>query len=294
MRDNFRDSATMRQKPKQPPSRPKVTIAIGLISKPEAGKPGEIILACDSQTTYGKTKDVGSKKFTVVRFKNGKALFVHSGYVREGKMALQIIQQKAEQSDIENASSVIQEGMRECRADLLKGLQMTAEQEQAYLKSVEFQFLIAFYVAGQPFLLHADIHWGSVCPVENGSFSAIGEPAEDLARYLIKEYHKADPRFIHCDQIAVSIIEKVKQHIDGCGGLTRLGMVFPSAIENFHSQVSIYPDGTVNLLAHELERQEQAIAENRNGLMRQVIENTHRSLERKIKEGGAITVTFEP
>lgn len=294
MRDNFPDSVIMRRKPAQVDSRPKVTIAIGLISKPEkANGRGEIVLACDSQTTYGHTKDLNVEKFTTIRFQNGKALFVHSGYVREGRMALEIIQRKAKTARIEDAAAIIRDGMRECRAELLKGLDLSAEKEEAFLKRMEFEFLIAFYLDGTPHLLHTDIFWGKVVPIENGRFSAIGIPGEDLARYLIKEYHKADAGFIHSDQIAVAVIEKVKEHIDGCGGPTKVGIVFPSNIENFHSQVCIYPEETVNLIVCELEQQEKSISQHRINLMRQMMEDTNKALEEKLTKNPIIIAKFE-
>jgi len=295
MRDNFSDSVIMRGKPRKVPASPKVTIAIGFISRPEDNSPGEIILACESQTTYGNSKDYTAEKLNIIKFRNAKVLMANAGFVRESKLAVASIRERAANAVVESPQTVrlvIEEAMRDVRASLCYGKSIT--DERAFFLNLDhgFDFLIGFYFHQTLYLFHVNISGCTVCPVENENYAAIG-CGDELARYLIKEYQKADPRFIHCDQIAVSIIEKVKLHIVGCGGPTRVGHVFPSAIENLHSQASIYPDGTVNLLARELERQEHTIAENRNVLMRQVIENTHRMMEQKIKEGGEITVIFE-
>src|SRR6266496_434482 len=100
--------------------RPKVTIAIGLISKTgrfQPGQVGQIVMASDSQTTYpGNQKRTDAKKINVVEFSNGKILVAQAGSAELADKAIEIMQAKAqgvELQDAETAPKLAQESIRE-------------------------------------------------------------------------------------------------------------------------------------------------------------------------------------
>lgn len=214
----------------KPNSRPKVTIAIGIISKhkrwPE--DKGRIVLACDSQMTYSSgPKDLDARKINIIEFANAKVLTVQSGNAREATLAIKTIQGKARGvkiEDLQTVKNVFEESMREVRKSLLEGWNFTEERAKTYLQlEADCQFLVAFYFSGEPYLLHIDNYFCTLCPSENGDYAAIGI-GSDLAQFLLKEYKEADANFEHVDLIAPAVIKKVKDNVKDCAGLTWVGI----------------------------------------------------------------------
>lgn len=224
-----------RSTPFKPSARPKVTIAIGIISrhKRHESDGGEIILAGESQTTYDDgTKDLSTQKISIIKFLNGRILMVHSGFVRPAVLAIKTIQEKAGTTTItdwKTVKNVIEESMREVRKSLIAGWDFSDDRLKTYLQlDQHFEFLVAFYCDGDPFLLHVDIYGCTACPAGNGDYAAIGV-GSDLAKYLIKEFQQADPDFEFVDVIATAVIEKVKANVKDCDGATWVGFAYPDS-----------------------------------------------------------------
>lgn len=243
---------------------PLVTIAIGLISKRSRWGDGEIILASDSQLTFvNGPKDLHAEKLSAVQFRNGKLLMVHSGFVQPALKSVQAIRRLAEVESIENAERVIEQGMRETRAALLGGLGLSEEREKTYLQlDNKHDFLIAFFVNGQPRLRYIDNYRCTVFPVEHQDYGAIGT-GDYLALYLLKEHRAADPGFEFSDSAAISIIERVKDNVDGCGGACQLGIVLPLEKQAWHCDILIYPKHLVDTCSVEMRQLESRLSTER-------------------------------
>lgn len=231
---------------------PLVTIAIGLISNRSRWGVGEIILACDSQMTFADgPKDLSAEKLSVIKFRNGRLLMAHAGYVQPAKKSIQNIQRLAANEQMENADSVIEQGMRETRATLLAGWDFSDERKRTYLQlDQKHEFLIAYYLNGKPLLRHIDNYRCAVCPLENEKYGAIGI-GNYLGLYLLKEHQMADGEFEFSDLAAISVIERVKANVDGCGGPCQVGMVVPMKNE-WQCDASIYPKPLVETTAQAL------------------------------------------
>ncbi len=113
MRDNHNNLAIIRSKSWKTPTRPKVTIAIGIISKSKTSRygNGQIVLASDSQTTFGSAKSLDTKKISVVKFSNCSILVVQAGSADLADRAIEIPKEKAKElpmEDYETAANLVQ------------------------------------------------------------------------------------------------------------------------------------------------------------------------------------------
>ena len=94
-----------------------MTIIVGIISD------DEIILASDSQTTFGTAKRADVEKISVVEFSNATALVAESGAAEQSGMAVELMQKKAKGlklTDYAMVAELAQESLREVRNYLIK------------------------------------------------------------------------------------------------------------------------------------------------------------------------------
>ncbi len=255
MRDNSNGLAIIRSKPWKLPARPKVTIAIGIISKhkrhPEH-KGGQIVLASDSQTTYPTgQKRLDAQKISVVRFADSKILIAQAGSAELADKAIEILKRKAKDikiEDVETVPKAVQGAVREVRDYLIeinKGCNFTDDGWKRFFRDENgFNLLFGYYFEAQPYLCTVDIDWCLSLPVK-GSFKAIGSGAT-LGEFLLKKYNDAQPDFEYSDVIATAVVEKVIQNVDGCGSPTWVGIARYSeeSIAEGLEQYG-YKDGTV-------------------------------------------------
>jgi len=255
MRDNENNLAIMRSKPWKCPSRPKVTIAIGIISKHKPHpdhKGGQIVLASDSQTTYPSgQKRLDAQKINVVRFADSKILIAQAGSAELADKAIEVLRRDSKNIKVENAESVpkaIQAALREVRNELKESYQGCNFTDDAWKRFFRednfFTLLVGYYFDAQPYLCTVDIDWCIAIPVK-GQFKAIGSGAS-LGEFLLKEYSETFPDFEYSDIIATAVVEKVSDNVDGCGKPTWVGIAR-------HSEESIaeglqehgFADGTI-------------------------------------------------
>ena len=171
---------------------------------------------------------MNAKKINIIDFANARILTVQSGKAREAALAIKTIQSKAKGVKIEDyktIKNVFEESIREVRKSLLEGWNFTEDRAKTYLQlEADCQFLVAFYFSGEPYLLHIDNYFCTLCPTDNEDYAAIGI-GNDLAKYLLKEYKQVDPNFEYADLIATDVIEKVKANVKDCDGPTWIGIV---------------------------------------------------------------------
>lgn len=244
MRDKINDLAIIWSKPFKPPARPKVTIAIGLISKSKNSRfsRGQIVLASDSQTTFGATKSLDAKKISIVQFANNSILVAQAGAVDLADRVIEIMREKAKSVPMETsetAARIAQESIREVRnhlTELNKGCNFSDDAWKRFFRDENaFALLLGYYLNGKPYLFTIDIDWCLPIPIKN-SYKAIGCGA-DLGEFLLREHWQADPDFAYSEVIATSVIEKVVDNMDGCGRPTWVAITNPfSKDENTASE----------------------------------------------------------
>lgn len=271
--NNSLEPGRVTRQPSRKQSKPQalVTIAIGLISNRSRWGDGEIILACDSQMTFADgPKDLSAEKLSVIKFKNGRLLMAHAGYVQPAKRSVQNIQRLAANEQMENADAVIEQGMRETRTALLADWNLTDERKKTYLQlDQKHEFLIAYYLNGKPFLRYVDNYACLVCPLENDKYGAIGI-GNYLGLYLLKEHQMTDGDFEFSDLAAISVIERVKANVDGCGGSCQVGMVVPMT-SGWQCDASIYPKPLVENTAQALLNWESRLASDRKSQLNKFV-----------------------
>ena len=232
------------RKPKQ---RPKVTIAIGFIrkSKPdkiELGQLSSIWMASDSQATYGETKRENPNKINVVDFANGQILVAQAGSVELGDKTVEKLQQKStdlKMDDAETAIKAVRSALLEVRTELLewnKGVPI--DLEKFFWTEHRLNLLVGYFFKMKPYLFKTDIYSGIYSKVP--SFEAIGN-GQSLGYYLLKEYSKSDPDMWDGFPIAVSVVEKVIENVDGCSAPTWVGTVYPIPFEIQSERHKIVP-----------------------------------------------------
>lgn len=265
-------------KPKQ--RHPKVTIAIGLIHKvkKESQKIGPdflalpaIWMASDSQTTYGATKRENPNKISSVEFINGQILVAQADSVELGDKTIERLRHKAKGTEMENAETAIntvRSALLEVRTELLewnKGCNL--DYEKFFWTEHRLNLLVGYYFKEEAYLFKMDIYRG--IPTRVDSFEAIGG-GESLGYFLLKESSKANPDFSQGMPIAVSVVEKVIDNVDGCGRPTWVGNVFPVPGLLIHHNDRVHTDyqcftgmlprQDTDLLAQELKHSDERLA----------------------------------
>ena len=215
-------------------------------------------------------KDLNAQKLNIIQFQNGKVLTVQAGMAQPAALTIQRLQEIAGDVRIENSQSVervFSEAMRSVKKTLIGDMDLSDQKTKDYVnQDFGFSFLVGYYIGGKPFLGEIKLHDCTLWPVEKKDFASIGI-GNHLADYLLKEYHVADADFGCGDQIAVSVIKKVKDNVKFCGGKTQIGIVFPSLMENFECNADICPDGFVNLLELNLKAQENDLLKTKNAML---------------------------
>jgi len=219
------------------PKGPKVTIAIGLIRRYRKTPPKQsegftelpaIWMASDSQATYGSTKRENPNKINSIEFTNGAILVAQADSVEIGDSVIEKLRQKARQTEMdspESAIKTVRAALLEVRTELLewnKGC--VIDLEKFFWTEHRLNLLVGYYFNQQPYLYKMDIYRGIPTPVN--SFEAIGG-GESLGYFLLKEYSKSDPDFSNAMPIAISVVDKVIDNVDGVGRPIWVNNVYP-------------------------------------------------------------------
>jgi hypothetical protein len=244
-------------------TKPKVTIAIGILHNAPDISERQIVFAADSQRTYlSGPKDLDAEKIRMVQFANCQVLLAYSGFEKPCQDFVRIIQRRAKGFWVENQESVANvamESLRELRLPIyqqIRELNLTEDKINNYIRlENDCAFILGFFYKGTPGMLTLDINSYQVTESEFGDYAAIGI-GDSLAKYIIKEFKCADRDFVFSEEIAIATIEKVKGNTDKCGGPTRVGIVFP-ALDEPGCAVHIFEQWMIDRCALEIKRQEE-------------------------------------
>jgi hypothetical protein len=207
-----------------------MTIAIGLISRNVGPNPA-ILMATDSQITRETSKRLDSKKIRVIEFSNGHVLVAQAGPDALSNRAIDIFSKKAKGkpiTEVETPARLIEESVRELRKHLIDVNQACNFSDDAwrrYFKENNFELIVGYFFNRAPCLYTVDIDW-CLPTLVRGSYTAIGV-GRDLGEFLLGEYRHLDPGFENAWPIAVSVVEKVIDNVNGCDRPTRVGIVYP-------------------------------------------------------------------
>jgi 20S proteasome alpha/beta subunit len=201
-----------------------VTIIAGIIAK------DAIVLASDSQTTFGTTKRLDVQKISVIEFANAAALVAESGAAEQSGMAVEILKKKAlgtKLTDYAMVAELAQASLREVRNYLIKlneGCNFSDEKWERYFRDDnQVELMVANYFDGKPYIYTVNLH---TCMASRAklNYEAIG-CGGNLGGYLLDElsYPGMDSRL--ASAIAVYVVETVKKHDAYCGGQTKVALL---------------------------------------------------------------------
>jgi 20S proteasome alpha/beta subunit len=188
-----------------------------------------LVLASDSQTTYGTSKRLDTKKISLVHFEDGAALVAESGPASMSGEALRLLQKKATTQKISTDDSpalLAVDAMRELRkgqSALYPGRHSLDEWKKFYTTEGRTELAVAYWFGGKVELYTITLDECVPSKVQ-GHFAAAG-CGGDLAEYLLGEFC---PKGLTCSLAAVVasyVVEMVKQHDACCGGPTGIGMI---------------------------------------------------------------------
>ncbi|MGA2174317.1 MAG: hypothetical protein ABSH38_04955 [Verrucomicrobiota bacterium] len=215
-----------------------MTIVVGLIGKES------IVLASDSQSTYGVAKLLNARKIGVVAFENGTALVAQAGAAYPASRAVQLFERKAKSLRVTDSESFIKaarDSVLEVKHCLIEGQGGAAfsedRREQFFRCDYYFKLMVAYYLNDQPFIFTIDSY--DCLPVHlKSDYVAMG-CGDTLAYYLLSEIVELGMPFTNCMARAIYVVEKVKQNVEGCGGSTCVGVVHnvPDSDDDYTAKV---------------------------------------------------------
>jgi len=257
---------------------PKVTIAIGVICGSGNEYAHSIVLASDSQTTYGELKSLDTKKISIVEFADAKILVAQAGTADLAEKTIIIMQDKAKGVKLENHETVeriAQESIKEVRkhlVDVNKDCNFTADDwKRFFYEQNYFKLLIAYFCEQTPCLFTIDIDWCMPIPAKK-PYIAIG-CGKDMGEYLLREYQRSDRFFEYAPLIACAVVEKTIDNVDGCGRPTWAGVVFPTKTQTGHkSECVFFTRKYMDLMIQELNEAEQKQSEGTKKHIEMVLE----------------------
>jgi len=215
-----------------------VTIIVGLICA------DGIILASDSQTTYGTTKRPDVEKISVVEFTNTTALVAESGSAQISGKVVEIMQGKAKGialTDYRMVAEIAQESLRETRNYLMeinKGCNFSEEKWERFFRDENpVELMIAHYFGDTPYIYTVDL-FTCIANKAKLHYEAIGCGA-NLGDYLLSEISHSGMKLKAALTIPLYVVEKVKEHDAYCGGPSKLAVIFPTGVTRICPKIAI-------------------------------------------------------
>jgi hypothetical protein len=272
-----------------PPRRPRVTIAIGMISRPKHDPP-QIVLASDSQTTYpGGPKSLDTRKISIVRFNDDEILVAQSGSADLADKAIEIMQREAKGRNLDSedvAPSIAEKALRQIRTHLksINEGMITSEDgwKRLFREDCKVDLMLGYFFEEVPHLCTIDLDWSLPIPVKL-NYKAIGIGA-NMGEHFLREYNLADPHFENAWPISVSVVEKVIDSVDGCGRPTWVGTLtavqpeVEAHLKNFDLK---YPRHMVTMLERE---QIDDLASELKGLESKFVQLKRQQIEQTLRE----------
>jgi hypothetical protein len=192
-----------------------VTLIVGIVCR------DAVVLAADSQTSYGTLKLAGTNKISRVDFKGGKSVLVaESGMVTLSRQAIDIFSTKAKQTAAtskEGISRLLKESLFEVRLGqigLYPKRKYTLEEWKEYFRDKNpVELTTAYFWEDEPCLFTISIDECQVVWAKEYSVSGVGDY---LGHYLLKEYFIPRMDRDLGAAIAIKIAKDAATYVEGC------------------------------------------------------------------------------
>jgi 20S proteasome alpha/beta subunit len=214
---------------------PRVTIIAGLIGKQDNPETNGIVIACDSQTTWGNMQRSDTEKISEIIFRDGKkALIAQSGDSTLGSRTLELLTTGALQTPFDDwrkpadlAQQAMSNALREQAA--LTGFTFGTFDCVEFLKTLQLGLMVAYYYGNpsEPYLYIVDAPW--CMAARQYDYAAMGCGA-NVAELILS---RSDVPSLHVGEAvftAIYIVEEVKRVDAYCGGPTKVAMIFENGV----------------------------------------------------------------
>lgn len=210
---------TLGRKPKRPKP---VTLIVGIIYKEE------IVLACDSQTSWGNTKRTDTQKIVPVFFQgNTGCLIGQSGDATGAARTIEMIQQAASKTtmdDYRKPADIAEDALREFKQNLIRLNNWENDRDYAnhFLQENAFNLLIAYRYKDKGYLFEIDSYMGIATRKQNHACIGCGAT---VAEFIISRSYHPDMESHEALVTAIYAVEEVKKVDAFCGGPTKIGLL---------------------------------------------------------------------
>lgn len=210
-----------RNRPK--PLRKPVTLIIGIICK------DGIVVAADSQTTWGASKSWDASKMGELNHPYGRALVCETGAVISSSNIVEELSKLSKERslfDQHRMCGLLEKANRSVRDRLrFQQFECSSEELQEFIREEELDStLLIAHFDRCPQIHTIDLMIG-ITNRTKGRFEAIGSGA-DVAAFMLSDLVTDELTCKTASLIAVHVVEKVKRHDTFCGGPTRLGILY--------------------------------------------------------------------
>ena len=206
-----------------------MTVIVALVVK------DAILLATDSQMTEDcGIKHLDRKKITEVKFANASVLIAEAGAADWSREAVELLIERARGRTLTDyraaadlATEVVHEvnehAWKKCGND--QNWQVT--RKMCLNENARFHLVIAHYFDNKPMIFVID----SPLEIANKKNSALdyyttAGNGSELASYLLGELAHPDMEFKNGVPLAIYVVEKAKQHINGCDGPCQVAFAY--------------------------------------------------------------------
>src|SRR6266540_918011 len=202
-----------------------VTLIVGIVC------PDGIVVASDSQTTWGSGKSWTAQKMTEMIYAYGRTLVAESGAVLTSAAVVGKLSEMANDKKLfgeHSLSELAESAVRKVRDKLRsQNFDCSSEELQQFIEANELdaELMIAQYVgiAAQIDTIKLSI---GLSHRAKSFFETVGS-GSDLANYLLTDLCDPKMNSREASVIAVHTVETVKRHNPYCGGPTKLGILQP-------------------------------------------------------------------
>ena len=238
------------------PKRKPVTLIVGIVCQ------DGIVVAGDSQTTWGTGKSWSTNKMKEVDCVTGRALVAESGSVFTSGLVVERFCELAKNAELFNRDglrSVAAAAVRDVRNQLQAPLfECSAEefQEHIFRNDLECELMIAHYEDG-PTIDTIKLSQGVASRAKH-FFEAVGS-GSDLANYVLTDLCAPGMNFNEATLIAAHVVGVAKRHDPYCGGPTKLG-VLGKPVSNYSPPIIYSADQVdrINRLVDEIDKATKA------------------------------------
>ena len=217
-----------------------------------------IVLASDSQTTFGTVAQLDVEKITKLRFSDAVALVAQSGSAVHSGRAVEILESLAKDqplTDYRTVADLAQKAMRSLKDELrFQNGDCTMDwlHEHMLKNGTCCELMLAYFFDGKPYIYTIDMMVG-IANRKTSHYAAIG-CGSNLGNYLLAEYAKSDMESEFAAITSIYVVETVKKHDAFCGGPTKIGAVRRPPKPNCHSwDVEIFTADRIAEVAQKLE-----------------------------------------